>query len=116
MEIILFWLFGSFFVAGVFGTARKIGFFQALILSLFFSPVIGIIGCLMSPTLEEERKKQELYQKLTKDEQPVTPTKIEDQKLPISVADELKKLKELLDAGVLTQEEFDAQKKKLLGQ
>lgn len=35
---------------------------------------------------------------------------------PISVADELKKLKELLDAGVLTQEEFDAQKKKILNQ
>ena len=31
-----------------------------------------------------------------------------------SVADELKKLKELLDAGALTQAEFDAQKKKLL--
>lgn len=33
---------------------------------------------------------------------------------PFSVADELKKLKELLDSGVLTQEEFDAQKAKLL--
>jgi hypothetical protein len=31
-----------------------------------------------------------------------------------SVADELKKLKELLDQGVITQEEFDTQKKKLL--
>lgn len=32
----------------------------------------------------------------------------------VSVADELLKLKQLLDMGVLTQEEFDAQKKKLL--
>jgi hypothetical protein len=31
-----------------------------------------------------------------------------------SVADELKKLKALLDDGTLTQEEYDAQKKKLL--
>ncbi|QIP18032.1 SHOCT domain-containing protein [Spirosoma aureum] len=31
-----------------------------------------------------------------------------------SVADELKKLKELMDAGVITKEEFEAQKKKLL--
>jgi len=31
-----------------------------------------------------------------------------------SVADELKKLKELFDSGVLSQEEFDEQKKKLL--
>ena len=33
-----------------------------------------------------------------------------------SIADELKKLKGLLDEGVLSQEEFDLQKKKLLGQ
>jgi uncharacterized protein YlbG (UPF0298 family) len=33
---------------------------------------------------------------------------------PSSVADELKKLKELLDQGVLTQKEFDVEKKKLL--
>ncbi len=32
-----------------------------------------------------------------------------------SVADELKKFKELLDAGVLTQEEFDRKKKELIG-
>lgn len=33
----------------------------------------------------------------------------------VSAADELKKFKELLDMGVLTQEEFDAKKKQLLG-
>ena len=33
----------------------------------------------------------------------------------MSVADELKKYKALLDDGVLTQEEFDAKKKELLG-
>lgn len=34
---------------------------------------------------------------------------------PVSDADELKKYKELLDSGVITQEEFDAKKKQLLG-
>lgn len=34
----------------------------------------------------------------------------------VSAADELKKLKDLLDAGAITQEEFDEQKKKILGQ
>lgn len=37
------------------------------------------------------------------------------QEIPQSNADELKKYKELLDAGVITQEEFDAKKKQLLG-
>ena len=32
-----------------------------------------------------------------------------------SAADELKKFKELLDCGIITQEEFDAKKKQLLG-
>ena len=32
-----------------------------------------------------------------------------------SSADELKKFKELLDSGIITQEEFDAKKKQLLG-
>ena len=44
-----------------------------------------------------------------------TETTIIKQELPQSNADELKKYKELLDQGVLTQEEFDAKKKQLLG-
>ena len=34
---------------------------------------------------------------------------------PVSNAEELKKFKELLDLGVISQEEFDAKKKQLLG-
>lgn len=38
-----------------------------------------------------------------------------ENKVQISVADELTKLKKLMDEGVITKEEFEAQKKKLLG-
>jgi uncharacterized membrane protein len=34
---------------------------------------------------------------------------------PVSTADEIRKLKTLLDEGILTDEEFEAQKRKLLG-
>ena len=34
---------------------------------------------------------------------------------PFSVADELKKFKELLDMGIITEDEFNAKKKELLG-
>lgn len=37
------------------------------------------------------------------------------QEIPQSNADELKKYKELLDGGIISQEEFDAKKKQLLG-
>ena len=33
----------------------------------------------------------------------------------VSVADEIRKMKELLDSGIITKEEFDAKKKQLLG-
>lgn len=44
---------------------------------------------------------------------PTTTTPIK-QEVPQSNADELKKYKELLDSGIITQEEFDAKKKQLL--
>lgn len=47
-------------------------------------------------------------------EQVAEATQVEQTISSISVADELMKLKELLDAGVLTQEEFTAQKQRLL--
>ena len=40
---------------------------------------------------------------------------VKTDKAAVSSADELKKFKELLDMGVITQEEFDAKKKQLLG-
>ncbi|WP_321993276.1 PH domain-containing protein [Clostridium butyricum] len=39
---------------------------------------------------------------------------VSESKVEISVADEIKKFKELLDMGALTQEEFDIKKKQLL--
>lgn len=39
-----------------------------------------------------------------------------DQKVRLSTADELKKWKDLFDAGAITKEEYDAQKKKILEQ
>ena len=44
-----------------------------------------------------------------------TDNTVSKQEAPQSSADELKKYKELLDGGVITQEEFDAKKKQLLG-
>lgn len=44
-----------------------------------------------------------------------TPSQVIQQEVPQSNADELKKYKDLLDSGVISQEEFDAKKKQLLG-
>lgn len=61
-----------------------------------------------SSELEDISKEEYLSAKNTENQKTVNPT-------PLSAADELKKFKELLDSGIITQEEFDAKKKQLLG-
>jgi len=51
---------------------------------------------------------------IARQEKTVSTTTIK-QEIPQSNADELKKFKELLDSGIISQEEFDAKKKQLLG-
>jgi len=67
------------------------------------------------------RNFQEIHSEISKllverqaQKQTTTQTTIK-QEIPQSNADELKKYKDLLDNGVITQEEFDAKKKQLLG-
>ncbi len=64
------------------------------------------------------RNRDELHEAISKllverQEKPLTTTI--KQEIPQSDADELKKYKELLDNGVITQKEFDAKKKQILG-
>lgn len=49
------------------------------------------------------------------DEKEVKQVKVVNHVMPSSNADELAKYKQLLDNGIITQEEFDAKKKQLLG-
>ena len=51
---------------------------------------------------------------IDRQQKPVAATTIK-QEIPQSNAEELRKYKELLDLGVITQDEFDAKKKQLLG-
>ena len=63
------------------------------------------IGKVLSQKINERQQNTETTQKTV-----VVPTAA-----PTSTADELKKFKDLLDAGIITQEEFDEKKKQLLG-
>ncbi len=60
--------------------------------------------------VDKVHKELEEYEKKT-----ATPVQVIQQSAPTSNADEIKKYKELLDIGAITQEEFDAKKKQLLG-
>lgn len=41
------------FIVGLIGTTRKLGFFLAFIISLFASPIVGILCVVISPAKEE---------------------------------------------------------------
>jgi len=59
-------------------------------------------------------KMEEVYQYILKRVEAVKNEKDENSKEKLSVADEIKKFKELLDMGAITQDEFEQKKKELL--
>ena len=114
--LILFWIVGSF-IAGMIGSDKSIGFFGAFFLSLILSPLIGIIAALMSKSDSEVRREKKMLQ--TQLEQEKSLKKISEQNTQIatfSISEEILRLKDLQDKGIISEEEFEVQKKKLLGQ
>ena len=73
-------------------------------------------GKISFSAIKNRNEIHEIVSKLLVDRQKQTETSATVASAPAtSNADELKKYKELLDSGVITQEEFDAKKKQLLG-
>lgn len=101
--IFLLWFIFSLGV-GMLGAGKNIGFWGAFLIALILSPLIGFIVVLCSST-----KVQYVYPPT----QPVQTTKPKPQ---VDVADQLGKFKVLLDSGAITEDEFNEQKRKLLGQ
>ena len=74
-------------------------------------------GKISFSAIKNRNEIHEIVSKLLVDrqKQTTTPTPSAAPVSSVSNADELKKYKELLDSGIITQEEFDAKKKQLLG-
>ena len=86
---------------GLIGKKREIGYGKAVIISLFVSPIIGLIFALLSPNVKDEEYKQKMLE-------------LAANKNQASNLDELLKLNELRKDGAITQEEFDIEKTKIL--
>ncbi len=82
-------------LVGTIGMGRQIGFFLAFFISLLTTPIIGLIVTALS-----SKSSVEVNQ--------------ENQSKNVSVSDELLKLNELKEKGILTEEEFNRQKDKIL--
>lgn len=111
MGIFAGWIVLSFFV-GLLGSDRNIGFWGSLFISLLLSPVIGLLVTLFSKT-DADTKREYLSIKLQK-EQLEESKKKNNNTSTYSVSDELEKLYNLKEKGVLTEEEYNNQKATLL--
>jgi hypothetical protein len=115
MFIFLCWL-GLSFIAGYIGSDRKIGFWGGFLLSIFLSPLIGFIVVALSKVSQQEEYEEEILQ--TQIQQQKTLERISEQTAAgtqLSISDEILKLKDLQERGILTEDEFETQKRKLLG-
>jgi predicted histidine transporter YuiF (NhaC family) len=78
MVIFFSWITFSF-VAGIIGSGRRIGFWGAFLLSIFLSPLVGLIFALVSKSKEKEeyekrmleiqKSQQEALKKLSQEKQ-----------------------------------------------
>jgi len=106
MEIFLGWIIFSLAV-GAIGVNRNIGFAGAFFLSLFLSPVIGLIFTLVSKSDEQLKFETELLSHTKKQTDGILNAGHK------SFTDELFKLKTLLDSGLISREEFESEKESL---
>ncbi|MBE7653767.1 hypothetical protein [Tenacibaculum finnmarkense] len=106
MGIFFGWIIFSFIIGliGLIGTDREIGFFSAFFLSLFLSPLIGLVITLISKNKEDENYKKEVLK--TQNAQKKALEKM-TQKNETSIADELTKLNNLKESGLINETEFN---------
>lgn len=128
MEMAGFWLFWIVLavLVGVFASSRGRNGFGWALLSFFLSPLLGFIILLVIPNLvqqekeeayrmaQERQRTQERHEEHEKQLEALKALRSAQPAETTSVADEISKLAALLDKGLLTEEEFRAQKAALL--
>jgi hypothetical protein len=111
MGIFFGWLLFSL-VIGFIGSGRSIGFAGAFFLSLFLSPIIGLIITLVSKDKEEVARQNQALK--VQQQQAATLHGMQAQQPKRSITDELERLQSLKDKGHLTQMEFERAKEQVL--
>jgi len=113
MEIFFGWIIFSF-VVGFIGSGRNIGFWGAFFLSLILSPLIGLIITLVSKNKEDEEYKKQVLKVQQNQQKTLERLSGNKEMKPISIADELEKLKRLRDDNIISENEFKSLKNKII--
>ncbi|MFB9864809.1 SHOCT domain-containing protein [Rufibacter immobilis] len=98
------------FGVGMLGSEREIGFWPAFLISIFCSPLVGLIFTVLSKDKSELAYKRKMYEDQKKQQEALENNNINQ----TSLTSELKKLKAMKAEGLLTEEEFSKAKDKLL--
>lgn len=116
--MILGWILFSI-VVGLIGSGKQIGGIPAFLISLILSPLVGFIIVLFSKSTVDVKREKELLE--TQKKQAELLEKIEQKAQPaeggtkLDIAAELEKLVSMKKENLLTEDEFQQAKKKLLG-
>jgi hypothetical protein len=114
MIVFILWVVLCFVVASI-GSGRKIGFGPAFFASLFLSPLVGLVLVLVSKSRADEAYKAEVLDTQKKQKEALEKLSGAEAAPVVSLAEELEKLQNLRDRGVITHEEFLALKHRLIG-
>ncbi len=98
-------------IIGLLGSNRKIGFAGAFFISLILSPLIGLIVVLLSKRLSDLEFEKNLIDLQQQQKQAIDSL---SKKGSAGIADEITKLTDLLNRGIINKEEFDKIKLNLL--
>ncbi len=114
MEFLILWfVFAA--IVGAIATDRAMGFWGGFLWSAVLSPVIGFIIVICSKSKAQQMREDQVYH--NQQQQTNVLYQMQQKNLQAnqqSIADEIAKLKKQLDDGVLTEDEFQKLKSKLI--
>jgi hypothetical protein len=113
MLFFLSWIILSF-VIGIIGGNRKIGFLGAFLLSIFLSPLIGLIVTLVSKNEEDEKYKEKVFAVQQRQQEALKNIADAQKTKSVSIADELEKLRKLKEDNLITEDEFQSLKNRII--
>lgn len=107
MEYVLIWFFGSIAVA-MLGMTRTIGTFGSFIISIFFSPVIGLIAVVLSKDKQTNELEKSILLKHTQEQNDMHPVTTAE------ASTQLEELEKVKEKKLITHDEYLQIRKRIL--
>jgi Flp pilus assembly protein TadB len=100
---------------GFMASTTTLGFWSGFLFSIILTPIIGFIIFLFYPSKEKQQQRIKREEAVLQQQQQQTALLQNlSSKTPLSISDELSKLKKQMDDGVITADEFQKLKSKLI--